>query len=201
MVTVKEGRYLKIGYFQKSRILFGLIAGETYTATDKKLLLTTYLFADSLDESIIEYFLYAEFEAGVELDSKITQYLYASYKTEEGTELYIFDLTQFKDDVEKFIDGQYSEFSKNAKRDILKFNKYPIGDDGKLTRKLDDIKGNLFFYTIFNPIECREKIAEELYEINDICSSKEEAYKILKEMREICEPFNKDRETFKNKLI
>ena len=93
-VNIQDGKYLKVKYFNKSKILFPFIAGKPYWKNGKKLI-ETYLFANSLDESILDYYLFAEFEKGVELDDKIIQYLYSKYETEDGTDLYIFDLKEY----------------------------------------------------------------------------------------------------------
>ena len=198
--NMKDGRYLKIKYFNKSKLLFAFIAGKPYWKNDKSLI-ETYLFANALEESILDYYLFAEFERGVELDDKIVEYLYAKYDTEDGTELYIFDLTNFKDDVDKFLEGSYSELSQERKTEILKYNGYPIDKKGDIIGGTSSIKGKLHFYSILNPEKCRDIIVNEMVTFHDIFNTKSEALNVLRVMKEICEPYNKDKETYKKNII
>ncbi len=199
-IKIEDGRYLKIKYFNKSKMLFAFIAGKPYWKNEKRLR-QTYLFANTLDESILDYYLFAEFDEGVELDEKILQYLYAKYETEDKTELYIFDLTNFKDDVDKFLEGSYSEFSKDRKSDVLRYNGYPINKKGELIGKIKDMKGALHFYTILNPDNCKDEIAEEMVEVHQMFDTKNEALSVLRVMKEVCEPYDKDKETYKKEIL
>ena len=199
-MKVEDGRYLKIKYFNKSKMLFAFIAGKPYWKNDKKII-ETYLFANALDESILDYYLFAEFEDGVELDDKIIEYLYAKYKTEDGTELYIFDLTNFKDDVDKFLSGSYSEFTQERKADVLRYHGYSLTKKGEIMGRIENVKGQLHFYSILNPEKTKDAIAEEMVKVHKMFDTKQEALGILQMMKEVCEPYNKDRETYKKNII
>ena len=200
MSKMKDGKFLKIKYFNKSILLFAFIAGKAYWKNNKKLL-ETYLFANTMDESILDYYLFAEFEKGVILDEKILDYLYSHHITEDNTDLYIFDLTKFKKDIDKFLLGEYSEISEQRKIDILKYNGYPLNSKGEVIGEIEELKGQLHFYTILNPEKCKYLIANEMVNVHEMFDTKYEALRILKTMKEICEPYDQEKETYKKEIL
>lgn len=197
MVEIKDSKYLKIGYFQKSKILFAIIAVQKYY---KDKLINTYLFSPHLDESILDYYLFVEFKEDVVLDEDLERYLYCSYNTEDDTKLYIFDMTDFKDDIDKFLLGSYSEFSEQSKDKILHYFGYYSKDSrGKIIKcNVHALNGMLHYYTFLYPDKCKEQIANDMN--NSLFASKGEALMILKGMKEICLPYDMEKETINKNL-
>ena len=97
--------------------------------------------------------------------------------------------------------GDYSDLSKERKAEILRYSGYKVNNNGEISGKLEDVKGKVHYYTILNPEESKELIAKEMVEVHKMFDTEKEALNILKLMKEICEPYNKDKETFKKNII
>lgn len=201
---MKDLRYIQEGYFQKS---FKLLL-PIFAKTEQLGIINTYLFADYIKEDIVDYFFLCELEKGTELNKHLQRVLYACYDIEgSDTELCIFNIYEYKDDIEKFLNGQYSKFSKKAKEDILKYHKwtYPHPSTKELiVVPISLIKKQqntiVFFYTILYPEDFRQEAAEDITRILNF-SNKEETLKILSSVKEFTSTYDLDKETFKKKII
>lgn len=199
---LKDKKYLKVSYFQKSKMLFAIIAGIKYYGDPENQLLNTYLFSTEIDESILDYYLFAEFTKNIELDEHLLALLHATYTTENDTELYIFNIMEHKEDVDKFLLGKYSEFTVASKDKILFYYNYFPKDRNKKYIKptnLHNLRGMLHFYTFLYPEECKEQLAEEMTE--SMFKTKEEAMATLSSMKELCKEYDMEKETLKLKVL
>lgn len=202
MTKIEDTKYLRISYFQKSKLLFALIAGNNYNGEDKNKVINTYLFSTEIDENILDYYLLAEFGKDVELDETLLKNLYTTYSTENNTDLYIFDISCYKDDIDKFLIGEYSQFSEEAKKEILNYyGYYDKNKQGKIVvdSNVHKIGGMLHIYTFLYPQECKEYIAEDM--ANSLFGTKQEALQTLNYMKEVCPAYDMQKETIKTKLI
>lgn len=202
MTKAERSKYFMTKYFQKSRnFLLPLISREAQEG-----LLNSYLFAEGLEENISEYFLICEIRKGCELNEDLARCLYSTYENEVGNDICLFDLSSVKADVDKFLDGRYSQYSVESKHKILRYFKWgkKVPSGAVMTvKEVKQLKNDkeLHFYVFLYPESFKEEVAEEMYSIYNIFSSYNEALQVLKEMKELCSPYDADKETLTKIII
>lgn len=196
---VNDSHYYVMSYFQKSlHLLFPLI-----TKKQQEGVINTFLFANELEEDILEYVLICEMKKKVEINEELQKYLLCTYETEDNTDLLIFDMSHISDEVDKFLMGQYSQYNQTSKDSILIHHKWEYR--GK-PLSVEEIKKNkqtsaLHFYVILYPDDFKENVAEDMvYEYN-LYNSKHEALSVLKEMKELFPTYDNEKETYTSKII
>ena len=112
----------------------------------------------------------------------INQFLTACYEVEEGS-VYIFDLGEWAKDVMAFLDGKYSTMTYKARDKICafhnEFDKSMVAKDGRP------------LHTVLYPQYYYELVAAEL----------EVPLKTIRDRVELCDKFNKQKETLNIKII
>ncbi len=198
-------RYFRISYFQKSKLLFAMIANDLKERYDP-FLVNTYLFSNNEDipEDINSYHLLVEFKNGVELSEDLKKLLLSVYSIEDDSAIHIFDVEAFKSDIDKFMMGAYSMFSNESKYRIMYYyNIYPKNERGDIIKissatlkahKPGVLEVNAFFY----PAEYKNEIASEMVGI--IYEDKLQALEGLKDVQEIVAIYDKEKETFTKQI-
>lgn len=195
---INSSHYYIISYFQKSlHLLLPLI-----TKKQQEGVIDTFLFANELDENILDYLIICEIKKGVELNEELQKYLTCTYETENDTDLFIFDMSHISDEVDKFLMGQYSEYNKESKDNVLIYHKweskgrpYTVQEIKKNTQK-----SAIHFYVILYPNEFKENVAEDMVNEYNLFSTKEEALAVLKEMKELFPSYDEQKETYIHKI-
>lgn len=185
---------MRITYFQKSRaVLFPL------TEIKNEFLSNTYLFSDEIEESILDGILLCNFSSDIQSDKVVSV-----YPLENDTYLYSIDISDYQEDINKFLAGEYSKLSETAKEKVLQFYNVYYKSNGKLIKRTKDqlIAGNqsIEMYSLLFPEECKKEIAKELVDINKLYDNYQEAYKVVKSMKELYPIYNLDKETLKLKI-
>ena len=192
----KSKYYIKY-YIRKSfRILLPLVE-ENLSLIKKTKAMNAYLYWDQIEDSILDNKLLVEYPKGSEYGgNKLT---IGSYST-ESSEILVYDLDEYKEDVLQFLEGNYSKFSTKAKDKILTF--YQWVDKGKVINVETANKGTLIpqWHVILYPDSYREIIGNELWE-TDCFDSLSEALLVTKDMVEFLPLFDLEKETLKKKLI
>ena len=169
-------------YFQKSKIflypLLEIRKGEQFVPID------TFVCWDNLyTENDYRYICiynsrkdlkFINFENKVLKSHRLFEF---STSIDKDTQLYVFDLSEYKNDIDMFIKGAYSNFSIKSKNKILQY----FGTIGRISS---------YIKSYLNPEEYHEVYAKEL--AVDI--------KLIKEVHEICTPPNLNKETYKGKI-
>lgn len=185
-------KYFMDDYFNKSqKFLFPLLKiSEKPTAT--------YLFWDKINESITDYFLLCEYPQKADISH---EKLEAVYKTHDSV-VYVFNMDDWRDDIEHFLIGAYSKFKGKTKENILKYYGW-INKDGSIMHSEEVKKSNLnpHWHVFFYPAEFREEVAQEWVENFKYYKTYEEAMSITKDMTEFCSVYHKDKETLKKDMI
>lgn len=200
---IKKSKYFITSYFQKSfNLLFPLISKERQEG-----IINTYLFAEQLDENILDYLLICEIKKGVELNKYLQRYLCSTYETDENTDVCIFDLNHISEEVDKFLSGNYSEYTEESKKDILRYNNWEkqIGRN-KVVITVKDIKelkfdSNVHFYVFLYPDDFRKEVAEDMVKEYDLYDTVAEAVKTIKGIKELCPIYDLDKETLNKNII
>ena len=201
-MNTKTDRYFRKTYFQKSKLLFGIISD--LQMSDCEELIQTYLFSNEIEENVLDYYLLCEFSTEFKLSVKLENILTNIYQTVDNTFVYVFHLIDYKDDVDKFLKGDYSNFSEESKNNIMFFYYiYPKSDTDEIIKiptqiLKDKKKGSLQMHVFFNHKDYIEELSEEMTDV--IYDSKEEAIHILKDMKEILEIYDRERETLNKKI-
>ena len=182
-------KYSISNYFQKSiNFLFPLCAES------KPKDIMTYLFCDNIDEDIFSYHLIVKVNKGVEIQDK--EFLSNIYNVYNHTDfdLYTLDISKWEKDIDEFLKGNYSKFSKEGKKRILKFYGY-LDSQGKLkdTNKIN----YAHFFVYLYPEKFKEVVAEELVSVHKFFNTYEEALSVIKESKELCPLYDLDKETLK----
>lgn len=199
-----ERKFLRLAYFQKSKLLFAMIAQNLRT-NFSPYLIETYLFNDITEENIEDYYLLAEFKSDFEITPKLEKYLTNVYETIEGTFLYAFHLVSHKEDVDKFMQGKYSEFSEDTKSKIaFYYNIYSFDERSKTIIKVSKEtllklrSGPFEMQVILNPSEYIREVAEEMVPL--IYEDLGEAINNVINMKEIAKKYDRRKETFTKKI-
>lgn len=195
---IDSSHYYVISYFQKSlHLLLPLI-----TKKQQEGVINTFLFANELDENILDYLLICEIEKGVELNEELQKYLTCTYETENNTDLFIFDLSHISNEVDKFLLGHYSKYNKKSKDNVLLYHKWDIRGVPPTVESIKKNKQNSapHFYVILYPNEFKENVAEDMANEFNFYETKEEALKVLNEMKELFPAFDEEQETYTNKI-
>ena len=195
---VNDSHYYVISYFQKSlHLLFPLI-----TKQQQEGVINTFLFANELDENILDYFLICEMEKDVELNEDLQKCLSCTYETENNTDLFIFDMSHISDEVDKFLMGQYSQYNKESKESVLIYHKWDYKGKVYTVEQIKKNKQNsaLHFYVILYPDDFKENVADDMVNEYNLYNSKEEALSVLKEMKELFPTYSEEKETYTNKI-
>lgn len=179
-----RGKYFTTNYFQKSKnFLFPLICSNKVQNVE------TYLMCDGIDEDITEYNLLCKCPKGEDMGEDFLKSVINVYEYDKF-DIYILDLTNWKEDVESFLKGEYSKFSKEGRGKILKefgYEQYPV----------KETKGYYHFYVYFFPDKYKKEVAKELWEVHGLFNTYEEAYSVIKDMKELCQIYNSEKETLK----
>ena len=186
---MNKSKYYSVNYFQKSRNLLlplGLSNGIRNEG------IQSYLFCDSLDEDILEYNLLVKVDKGVEIiDEQFLDKVVKVYEKEEF-DIYVLDISEWGEDIDSFMKGEYSKYTEKAKKKILKaFNN--LNGDNFIAKS--ELTGGYKFYVIFFPDQYKEEVAQELWEVHELFNTKAEAWEVVKEMKEFCAPYSKMKET------
>jgi len=176
-------------YFQKSKVflypLLGIKKGirfvpiQTYTSWDSVHLMgDNFLCLYSIDHQCNTT--NKQFEVFKELHL-ISHPKYKEYhKINKELHLFIFDLSDFKKDLEKFKHGQYSQFSEITKIKILNF----FGKIGTISEYIESYLYPEHYYDLYS--ELLNIPAEELEEVGELCDKPNiEKEDFQKEMVEI----------------
>lgn len=204
MMNSKE--YFVEGYIPKSRdFLFPLISKKNNREFQKNVL-GTYLFAEDLQEkNIINYYLLCEIVKNTELDEGLKKYLKEVYLTEDDTELCIFCMKDFKNTIDMFLAGSYSEYDEKDKKIVLESYGFTKTDKTAYTPedvKKENFKGvNKYLYVVFYPNKFRKEIAEYYSNCKNLFDNEKEALSVLKEVKEFCQIYDLEKETYVKKLI
>lgn len=195
-------KYYVTEYIQKSKtMLFPIVSKEKQPG-----LITCYLFSEEFDENIYDYYLIAEMSKGSILNGHLEKCLYTTYETEDGNDLYIFDISDVSEDVDRFLLGDYSDYSKESKANMLKYYSWTrmVGGN-KVIFSVKEIKDNLpktnlHIYVFLYPSDFKQELAEELVKNYKLYDNMEDALRVLKQMKELCPKFDEKRETLTKKL-
>ena len=174
-------------YFQKSKVflypLLGIKKGirfvpvETYTTWDhphlpKNILVCAYAMNENTSDPE-NYKRKKQFDLFVE-GYLIKNELYHSRLHTNNLELIIFDLSFFKNDLKKFKEGKYSEFSILTKRIIMEF----FGNTGTIAEYMESYLYPEKYYEIYSDIlNIPTYILEEVGELCDKPNLEKEDYK------------------------
>ena len=196
---INDSHYYVMNYFQKSlHLLFPLI-----TKKQQGGVINTFLFANELEENILEYVLICEMKKKVELNEELQKYLLCTYETEDNTDLLIFDVSHISNEVDKFLMGQYSEYSQKSKDSILIYHKWDSKGKALTVEQIKNGKqtSDLHFYVILYPNDFKENVAEDMVNEYNLFNSKKEALSVLKEMKELFPTYDNEKETYTSKII
>ena len=180
-------KYSISNYFQKSiNFLFPLCADS------KPKDIMTYLFCDKIDEDIFSYYIIVKVNKGIEITDKEFLSNVSNVYSQKDFDLYILDISKWEKDVNEFLKGNYSKFSKEVKHRILKFYGY-IDHNGKLkdTNKIN----YAHFFVYLYPEKYKEAVAEELVSVHKFFNTYEEALNVIKESKELCPIYDLEKET------
>jgi hypothetical protein len=211
MTEKYTSKYFKLDYYQKSYAflypLLGFKEKQLFVPTN------TYLYCDAIDESILDYKLlvlfkfqekelFSKFETDVILKN---DYLDTCYITEDGI-LYVFNLGNFSSTVDHFLNGEYSKLEKDIKTLILSFHEFKSG--GKVVEPKRILKGEIkvnsgsvYPMSVLYPEEFKDEFIKDLVEKFDLYNSEGEAARVVREVKEIGDMFNLERETLNTKIL
>ena len=178
-------------YFQKSKVflypLLGIKKGvrfvpiETYiewnhSIVPENMLVCAYAIKQNTNDQ-------EEIKRKKEFDAFSKQYLeknelYHSKHHTNNLELIVFDLSFFKNDLKKFKEGKYSEFSLITKRIIMEF----FGNKGTISEYMESYLYPEKYYDIYSNI------------LNIPIST-------LEEVKELCDKPDLNKEDFKKSII
>lgn len=169
-------------YFQKSKIflypLLGIRKGEEFVPTE------TYICWDGLySENNYKYICVYNINRNLKFklfEDKVLkshELLEMATIIDKNTQLYVFDLSKYKNDIDMFLNGSYSNFSISSKNKILKY----FGNVGRIAG---------YIKSYLNPEEYHEVYAKALNV--DI--------KIIQHAHEVCTPPDLMKETYKGKI-
>jgi len=174
-------------YFQKSKVflypLLGIKKGvrfvpiETYIGWDnneispKDTLICAYAIEDAEKAHI-----HKSFQSFAKSDLRKNELYHSEYETDD-LKIFVFDLSFFKSDIQKFKEGKYSEFSRLTKKIIMNFF-----ENGTVAEYMES-----YLYP------------EEYYEIySDILNV---PISTLEEVGELCDKPDLEKEDFKKSII
>lgn len=119
-----EEKYIEMGYYCKSKTylypLLGFSRNEVYKPEGSYLF---FLDHSILSNEIITYYKHGDSELYNNFErTRIAQHpgIRSCYRTHEGT-AYVFDLSEYKHDINRFLEGSYSQMSEKAKTKILQY--------------------------------------------------------------------------------
>jgi hypothetical protein len=181
------------GYFQKSGVflfpILGISKGSSvtpvgiytslkghYSSKDYKLIITYYLRDDP------------EFRVFEKTKLLGNKYFHNYLETSKNVGVYIFDLSEYKEDWDSFLQGKYSKLSKDLKIIILshyaKSKKNYVYVDSYLNPEM--------YFDIYSKIlECSPKLLQKVGELCDKPNLKKETLEIkLKDLEKESLPLN-----------
>ncbi len=186
--------------------LIGISSREVFSPVN------TYLYCDCIDESILDYKLIALYKFAPNepwdlWERKVllnNSYLETNYLSLDGN-IYVFNLTQHRDTVDKFLRGEYTKISRLDKEEIYKsiFKKQDgYSTEWFMNKANFEDSCNLSRVTAlnFHIKEFKEKVIEDLYKMGWY-STKAEAAETIKDMKEICPIFDLSKESLSTELI
>lgn len=168
--------------------------------------INTYLYCDAIEESILDYKILALYKHSNETDfdkwSKEVvikhPMLDNCYVTEDGI-LYVFNLIEKKDLVDKFLNGEYTKFLDKDKKEIINYHITGIPASAGLDffKKEESFRKdkdhNLFLVSSLYFKDFKEEITKEM--VDKYYNTLGEAKQNIDSMKEICPIFNLSRET------
>ena len=178
-------------YFQKStNFLVPLILSNNKYIKN----ISSYLKSNVHDESIENYNLLIKLEKNIDInDTEFCEHILNIYDY-DSFNIYILDLSNYKETVELFIKGKYSQFDDNIKKKILKFWKI-LKYNGDFYKKNESNNIHYIFYSFLFPKQYIEEVAKEMVNPHKLFENYEEALNTLKNTNELCPPYNKKKET------
>ena len=186
-----KGKFFIDDYFSKSwKFLYPLLGIETKP-------MGTYLYWEEINDCIDEYKLLVEYSKSIEVEHSSLSCIYET----EDSNVYVFNLENFRADIDHFMQGSYSKFSGKAKEKVLKHWKW-IKDGRQMyssEAKLTD--GDPHYHVFFYPSIFRELVAKEWHENFKYFGTYKEALDMVDNVQELCSRFDLDKETLKKKLV
>lgn len=87
------------------------------------------------------------------------------FELEEDLGMYVFDYSDFKEDWDKFLAGQYSKFSKNIKEHVTRY----YSDDKKINAQYIDsfLYPEKYYSEYAAVLGCKEQLLKEVVELCD----------------------------------
>jgi len=169
-------------YFQKSKIflypLLGIRKGEEFVPME------TYICWDGLySQGDYKYICIYNINRNLKFKNfennviRSNEFLELAMTIDKNTQLYVFDLSKYKNDIDMFLKGSYSNFSINSKNKIIKY----FGSVGRIAKYI-----NSYLY----PEDYHEVYAQALKV--DI--------KLIREVYEVCTPPDLMKETYMGKI-
>lgn len=197
-----SSRYFVSHYFQKSKnFLFPLI-----TKSKQAGIINTFLFAYRIEDDILNNIIFCEIKKGTSLNEDLDGFVKEVYETEDDSFIYKIDIASLGDaQISQFLSGSYSEYSESAKNKILFYFQWTKSPGGvvytpaeikAITRK----DFNPHYYTLLYPSEFKKSVAQEMHADLDLFDTEEEALEIISDMKELCELYNYEKETYKKPL-
>lgn len=196
------GRYCVTNYFQKStNFLFPLIAKSKQEGVSD-----TFLFADGIEDDIVNNIIFCEIEKETSINKDLEEFVKEVYETEDDTFLYKIDIASLGDaQVNQFLSGSYSEYSEEAKKKILFYFQWTKSPGGVVytpteVKAIDKKDFNPHYHVLLYPKEFKINVAQDMHTELDLFDTKEEALEIIRDMKELCEIYNYEKETYKKPL-
>lgn len=184
-------RFFLDKYIQKSKnFLYPILGIDTPC-------LNTYMYWESLDDSIDEYKLIVEYPKTVTIEHEL---ILGVYETLDSM-IYIFDIDTYAKDVDRFREGKYSEFSSKLKDRILKYYKWVIGGRIMYVSEAKETGSPCHYHVFLYPRMFVREVAEEWSTVFNYYTTYEEAMAAAMECTEFCAPPNIDKETLKKDMI
>lgn len=150
--------YIELNYYQKSKAFLYPILGFSRSELFRPV--GTYLMFHHHTILTYELIVYYEHQKGDPLfenfqDNRVANHprLRACYWTDNGT-IYVFDISDFAEDIVSFLSGQYSSLSKQIKGIILKY----LGDNIEPMTP----RPNRQMHAVLFPDQYRELVAKSL---------------------------------------
>ena len=204
-------KHFKFEYYQKSHAFLYPLLGF-----DKKLIFTpvnTYLYCDSIDESIDEYKLlvlykfenkdlFDKFERDVLLVDKQFE---TCYLTEDGV-IYVFNMIAHRDTVDNFLKGNYSKFSNSVKDIIMKYYGFTAHGEALKPSKIVEgripiLKGSMYPMSVLYPSEFKNLLKKELVEPIDFYDNEYQVDEIINDIKEVGDMYSLEKETLNTKIL